>query len=79
MTQRPQRGTDGRNTGSPDGPATSVLAAAPSGSGAAGAVTADPVAEDARRAAREAPHEPFSAASEARLCELAMGDRRHGI
>ncbi|MFI6702261.1 hypothetical protein ACIBJC_25385 [Streptomyces sp. NPDC050509] len=79
MTQRPQLGTDDRNTGSPAEPATDVLADAASGSGAAGAVTVEPVAEDTRRAAREALHEPFSAVSEARLCELAMGNRRHGI
>lgn len=55
-----------------------VLASAASGSAAAGAINADLVAEDTRRAVR-ARKDPFSAASEARVCELVAGDRRHGL
>lgn len=53
-------------------------APAASGSAAAGAINADLVAEDTRRAVR-ARTDPFSAESEARLCEQVMGDRRHGL
>ncbi len=59
-------------------PAANVLAAAASGSGAAGAINADLIAEDTRRAV-QARNDPFSAESEARLCEQVIGDRRHGL
>ncbi|WP_078624573.1 NAD(P)/FAD-dependent oxidoreductase [Streptomyces monomycini] len=55
-----------------------VLGSAASGSAAAGAINGDLVAEDTRRAVR-ARKDPFSAASEARVCELVAGDRRHGL
>jgi len=59
-------------------PGANVLGAAAAGSGAAGAINADLVAEDTRRAV-QARNDPFSAASEARLCEQVLGDRRHGL
>ncbi|MFH8344472.1 NAD(P)/FAD-dependent oxidoreductase [Streptomyces sp. NPDC018045] len=55
-----------------------VLASAASGSAAAGAINADLVAEDTRRAVR-AHRAPFSAATEARVHEPVAGDRRHGL
>ncbi|GAA4826623.1 NAD(P)/FAD-dependent oxidoreductase [Saccharopolyspora rosea] len=59
-------------------PAANVLAAAASGATAAAAINADLITEDTRRAvaARRA---PFSAQSEARLCEQVAGERRHGF
>ncbi|GLY63426.1 NAD(P)/FAD-dependent oxidoreductase [Amycolatopsis taiwanensis] len=59
-------------------PAANVLLAAASGATAAGAINADLVAEDTRRAVA-ARKDPFAAESEARLCEHVMGDRRHGL
>jgi hypothetical protein len=59
-------------------PAANVLAAAASGAAAAGAINADLIADDTRRAVH-ARHDPFSPESEARLCEHVMGDRRHGL
>ncbi|OKI01348.1 hypothetical protein A6A06_17705 [Streptomyces sp. CB02923] len=58
--------------------AANVLASAASGSAAAGAINADLVAEDTSRAVR-ARRAPFSAAMEARVCELVAGNRRHGL
>ncbi|MGH3322020.1 MAG: hypothetical protein ACRDN9_17965 [Streptosporangiaceae bacterium] len=58
-------------------PAANVLAAATSGSGAAGAIDADLLAEDTRRAVQA--RTIFSAESEARVCAQVMGDRRHGL
>ncbi|MFD7663932.1 NAD(P)/FAD-dependent oxidoreductase [Streptomyces sp. NPDC059788] len=59
-------------------PTANVLASAAAGSAAGAAINADLVAEDTRRAVR-AHSGPFSAASEARVCELVAGDRRHGL
>ena len=59
-------------------PNANVLASAASGSTAAGAINADLIAEDTRHAVL-AHREPFSPASEARVCEQVLGDRRHGL
>ncbi|MGA5507007.1 NAD(P)/FAD-dependent oxidoreductase [Streptomyces umbrinus] len=59
-------------------PNANVLASAVSGSTAAGAINADLIAEDTRHAVR-AQRDPFSSASEARVCEKVLGDRRHGL
>lgn len=59
-------------------PNANVLGSAASGSTAAGAINADLIAEDTRHAVR-AHRDPFSPAAEARVCELALGDRRHGL
>ncbi|MFK4599360.1 hypothetical protein [Streptomyces pristinaespiralis] len=48
---------------------------APATTGANGAA---PLADRPSGAVR-APHGPFSPESEARVCELIMGDRRHGL
>lgn len=59
-------------------PAAQVGAAAAAGVFVAAQVNADLVAEDTRRAV--AVHrDPFSARSEAEVCELVAGDRRHGL
>lgn len=55
-----------------------VGAAAAAGAAAAGQINADLVAEETRRAVA-AYRDPFSAESEARVCQLVMGDRRHGL
>ncbi|MEV4166372.1 NAD(P)/FAD-dependent oxidoreductase [Nonomuraea dietziae] len=55
-----------------------VGASAAAGAAAAAQINADLVAEETRLAVA-AYLDPFSAESEARLCELAMGDRRHGL
>jgi thioredoxin reductase len=55
-----------------------VGAAAAAGAFAAAQINADLVTEETR-AAVAARRDPFSAASEARLCELVGGDRRHGL
>ena len=61
-------------------PTANVLAAATAGSSAAGAINADLIAEDTRRAVQaRATVSVFSAESEAQLCTLIMGDRRHGL
>jgi thioredoxin reductase len=52
--------------------------AAQVGAAAAAQINADLVAEETRQAVA-AHRDPFSAASEARVCELVMGDRRHGL
>ncbi|MDT0301358.1 NAD(P)/FAD-dependent oxidoreductase [Streptomonospora wellingtoniae] len=59
-------------------PAANVLGSAASGAAAAGAVNSDLIAEetDSAVAARNA---PFSAESEARLCERVLGEGRHGV
>lgn len=59
-------------------PAAQVGAAAAAGANAAAQINADLVAEETRQAVA-AHRDPFSAENEARLCELAMGDRRHGL
>ncbi|MET9558439.1 NAD(P)/FAD-dependent oxidoreductase [Streptomyces sp. NPDC006645] len=59
-------------------PHANVLGSAASGSLAAGAINADLIAEDTRRAV-QAHRDPFSPASEARVCEQVLGDRRHGL
>nr|BFE29995.1 NAD(P)/FAD-dependent oxidoreductase [Actinomadura rugatobispora] len=59
-------------------PNANVLASAASGATAAGAVNADLIAEDTRHAV-QARNDPFSAESEARVCEQILGDRRHGL
>jgi thioredoxin reductase len=53
-------------------------ASAAAGALAGAAINADLVAEDTRRAVA-ACREPFGAAPEARMSDLAMGDRRHGL
>ncbi|MEU6075024.1 NAD(P)/FAD-dependent oxidoreductase [Micromonospora sp. NPDC047074] len=58
-------------------PAAQVGAAAAAGTVAAAQINADLVAEETRRAVA-ARREPFSAASEALLSDLVLGDRRHG-
>lgn len=55
-----------------------VGAAAAAGAGAAAQINADLVTEDTDQAV-QARRDPFSAESEARLCEQVMGDRRHGL
>ncbi|MCO5970467.1 NAD(P)/FAD-dependent oxidoreductase [Actinoallomurus sp. WRP6H-15] len=59
-------------------PAAQVGAAAAAGTMAGAQINADLIAEETRRAVA-ARRDPFSAESEARLCEQAMGDRRHGL
>lgn len=59
-------------------PNANVLGSAASGSTAAGAINGDLIDEDVRHAVR-AHRDPFSAASEARVCERVLGDRRHGL
>ncbi|MQA80745.1 MAG: FAD-binding protein [Streptosporangiales bacterium] len=59
-------------------PVAQVGTAAAAGAGAAAQISADLVAEETRRAVA-AYRDPFSAESEARVCELVMGDRRHGL
>lgn len=58
--------------------AAQVGAAAASGAAAAAQINADLVAEETSRAVA-AYRDPFSAESEACLCELVTGDRRHGL
>jgi len=55
-----------------------VGGAAAAGAVAAAAINADLVAEETRRAVA-AYRDPFSPASEARICEQVMGERRHGL
>ncbi|MFB4304135.1 NAD(P)/FAD-dependent oxidoreductase [Actinomadura sp. NTSP31] len=55
-----------------------VGAAAAAGAAAGAQINADLVAEEARQAV-EARRAPFSAESEARVCEAVLGDRRHGL
>ncbi len=52
-----------------------VVSAAAAGAGAGAAINADLIAEEVQRAVDD----PFSNASEARMCETVMGDRRHGL
>ncbi|WP_345358607.1 NAD(P)/FAD-dependent oxidoreductase [Actinoallomurus liliacearum] len=59
-------------------PAAQVGAAAAAGTMAGAQINADLIAEETRQAVA-ARRDPFSAESESRLCEQAMGDRRHGI
>jgi thioredoxin reductase len=59
-------------------PAAQVGAAAAAGTMAAAQINADLIAEETRQAVA-AHRAPFSAEFEARLCEQAMGDRRHGL
>ncbi|MYV99364.1 FAD-dependent oxidoreductase [Streptomyces sp. SID3343] len=58
--------------------AAQVGAAAAAGAGAGAQINADLVAEETRRAVA-AHRDPFSAENEARVSELVMGDRRHGM
>jgi thioredoxin reductase len=55
-----------------------VITAAAAGLQAAGAINADLLLEDVRRAVA-ARQEPFSPAAERELCGMVLGDRRHGI
>jgi thioredoxin reductase len=59
-------------------PMAQVGAAAAAGATAAAMINADLVAEETRQAV-EARRDPFSAETEARVCELVMGSRRHGL
>ena len=59
-------------------PVAQVGTAAAAGAGAGAQINADLVAEETRRAVA-AYRDPFSAESEARLCELVTGERRHGL
>ena len=58
--------------------AAQVVSAAASGVTAGATINADLVAEDTERAV-SAYRDPFSAGSEARVCESVLGDRRHGL
>jgi thioredoxin reductase len=58
--------------------AAQVGAAAAAGTVAAAGINADLVAEDTHRAV-QASRDPFSARDEARVSELVLGDRRHGL
>jgi thioredoxin reductase len=58
-------------------PAAQVGTAAAAGVASAAQINADLAAEETRRAVA-AYRDPLSAASEARVCELVMGERRHG-
>ena len=58
-------------------PVAQVGTAAAAGAAAAAQINADLVAEETRQAV--AARDPFSALSEAHLCELVLGDRRHGL
>lgn len=64
--------------GSATGLAADAGAAAAAGAGAAADIHADLVAEEAR-AAVAVFRAPFSGRMEARVCELVLGDRRHGF
>ena len=55
-----------------------VGAAAAAGAMAGAQINADLVAEETRQAVA-AYRDPFSARTEARVCDLVMGDRRHGL
>ncbi|MER6119883.1 NAD(P)/FAD-dependent oxidoreductase [Streptomyces sp. NPDC001743] len=55
-----------------------VIGSAAAGLKAGGAVNADLVAEDTRRAV-EARRAPFSAEAERQVCEKTLGNRRHGL
>jgi thioredoxin reductase len=59
-------------------PVAQVGTAAAEGATAAAMINADLVAEETRQAV-QARRDPFSAGSEAQVCELAMGSRRHGL
>jgi len=59
-------------------PAAQVGAAAAAGAAAGAQINADLIAEEIRDAVA-AHRDPFSAESEARVCEVVMGDRRHGL
>jgi thioredoxin reductase len=56
-----------------------VVAAAAQGAGAGAAINAHLIAEDTTQAVEKLRNDPFSAASEARVTELVLDDRRHGI
>jgi len=58
--------------------AAQVGTAAAAGAVAAAQINADLIAEETRQAVA-AHRDPFSAGSEARVCELVTGDRRHGL
>ncbi len=58
--------------------AAQVGTAAGAGAAAAAQINADLVAEETRQAVA-AYRDPFSVQPEARVCELVMGDRRHGL
>ncbi|WP_102142248.1 NAD(P)/FAD-dependent oxidoreductase [Mycobacterium hubeiense] len=58
--------------------AAQVGGAAAAGASAAAHINADLVAEETRRAVA-ARRDPFSTQAEARVCELVLGDRRHGL
>jgi hypothetical protein len=57
--------------------AANVMGSANAGAVAAGAINADLISEETDAAVR-ARRGPFSRDSEAELCELVTGDRRHG-
>ncbi|MCX5387111.1 NAD(P)/FAD-dependent oxidoreductase [Streptomyces sp. NBC_00083] len=59
-------------------PMDQVVAAAAAGVRAGAALNADLVAEETRRAV-EARREPFSAQMEREVCEVVLGERRHGL
>ncbi|GAA2775135.1 NAD(P)/FAD-dependent oxidoreductase [Saccharopolyspora taberi] len=59
-------------------PPANVVVSAAAGAAVGSAINADLIAEDTRLAVR-AHRAPFSAESEARLCEQAAGSRRHGF
>jgi hypothetical protein len=55
-----------------------VITAAAAGLQAGGAINADLLFEDVRRAV-QAGRAPFSPSAERELCDQVLGDRRHGI
>ncbi|MEU9097883.1 NAD(P)/FAD-dependent oxidoreductase [Streptomyces sp. NPDC048361] len=59
-------------------PLDQVVAAAAAGVRAGAAINADLIAQETRRAV-EARREPFSARLEREVCEVVLGDRRHGL
>ncbi|MEU3372604.1 NAD(P)/FAD-dependent oxidoreductase [Streptomyces sp. NPDC006660] len=59
-------------------PLDQVVVAAAAGVRAGAAINADLIAEETRRAVR-ARLEPFSAQLEREVCEVVLGDRRHGL
>ncbi|MEV0401156.1 NAD(P)/FAD-dependent oxidoreductase [Actinoallomurus sp. NPDC050550] len=59
-------------------PVAQVVSSAAEGAAAGAQINADLIAEETRRAVA-AHRDPFSAENEARLCEQAAGDRRHGL
>ena len=75
---RPHRSTGVWVAGNVTDLVAQVGTAAAAGAAAAARINADLIAEETRQAVA-AYRDPFSAESEARVCELVTGDRRHGL